>query len=129
MLKGRCLCGAVTFKIEGAINPPVACHCSQCRRQSGHVWACTDVKREALAIDGAEKLTWFQSSETGRRGFCSICGSVLFCDLAQEDAIDVAMGAIDPPTGTMLARHVYVADKGDYYEIADGLPQKERGSG
>lgn len=34
------------------------------------------------------------------------------------------MGAFDSPTGTRLAIHVHVADKGDYYDILDGLPQK-----
>ena len=33
------------------------------------------------------------------------------------------MGAFDTPTGVNLALHIYVADKGDYYEIADVLPQ------
>ncbi len=32
------------------------------------------------------------------------------------------MGAFTAPTGTNLAGHIYVADKGDYYDIADGLP-------
>ena len=27
------------------------------------------------------------------------------------------------PTGTQLDIHIFTADKGDYYEIADGLPQ------
>ncbi len=34
------------------------------------------------------------------------------------------MGAFDGPTHTKLAIHIFVADKGDYYEIADGVPQK-----
>jgi hypothetical protein len=33
------------------------------------------------------------------------------------------MGAFDKPTDTQLGLHIYVADKGDYYDIADGLPQ------
>jgi hypothetical protein len=33
------------------------------------------------------------------------------------------MGAFDAPTGTKLEMHIFVADKGDYYDIADGLPQ------
>jgi len=32
----------------------------------------------------------------------------------------VALGAIDGPTGLALERHIFVADKGDYYEIGDG---------
>lgn len=33
------------------------------------------------------------------------------------------MGAFDSPTGTQLGKHIWVADKGDYYAIGDGLPQ------
>lgn len=32
----------------------------------------------------------------------------------------------DAPTSTRLAMHIFVAEKGDYYEIADGLPQNPR---
>ena len=123
MPNGSCLCGAVSFEVAGALPPPDACHCSQCRRQSGHFWASTDVPRDALTIRGGEHLSWFRSSSRVRRGFCSICGSVLFWDPLERDVIAVAMGAFDPPTGTRLAKHIFTADKGDYYEIADGLPR------
>jgi hypothetical protein len=121
MHKGSCLCGAVTFKVEGDLHAPDACHCSQCRKQSGHYWASTNVSREALKMMGAEKLTWFQSSEKVRRGFCSVCGSFLFWDPPEKDFIAIGMGAFDRPTGTQLAKHIFVADKGDYYDIADPL--------
>jgi hypothetical protein len=71
-------------------------------------------------------VTWFQSSKPVRRGFCSKCGSVLFWDPIEHDVIAIAMGAFDAPTGTHLEKHIFVADKGDYYEIADGLPQEGR---
>jgi hypothetical protein len=125
MPKGFCLCGAVSFDVEGELHPPDACHCRQCRKQSGHVWASSDVPRGSLRIHGAEKLTWFRSSERVRRGFCSTCGSFLFWEPIGKDRIAVAMGALDGPTGTHLAMHIFVAEKGDYYEIADGLPQNE----
>ncbi len=82
--------------------------------------------REALTVTGAEAVRWFQSSEKVRRGFCSICGSFLFWDPPERGRIAIAMGAFDAPTGTRLAHHVFVADKGDYYEIADGLPQNQQ---
>ncbi|SFN58054.1 GFA family protein [Dokdonella immobilis] len=47
-------------------------------------------------------------------------------DRSDHDFIAVAMGALDAPTGTRLAKHIFVADKGDYYEIKDGLPQSDR---
>ncbi len=36
------------------------------------------------------------------------------------------MGAFDPPTSTSLERHIFVAEKGDYYELTDDLPQNPR---
>ena len=125
MHKGSCLCGAVTFDVAGDLPPPDACHCSQCRKHSGHFLASTDVPRAALRVQGSDKVTWFRSSEKVRRGFCSTCGSSLFWDPLHKDWIGIAMGAFDVPTNTKLRIHIHVADKGDYYEIADGLPQNQ----
>jgi hypothetical protein len=55
-----------------------------------------------------------------------VCGSALFWEPAGHDFVAVGMGAFDKPTGVHLEKHIFVADKGDYYEIADGLPQHER---
>lgn len=126
MAKGGCLCGSVRFEVAGELPAPDACHCSQCRRWSGHYWASTDVLRTALTIEGEEHLSWYDSSERVRRGFCSRCGSVLFWDPAGRDRIAIAMGAFDRPTGARLGKHIFVADKGDYYDIGDDLPKIER---
>ena len=125
MHKGSCLCGAVSFEVSGKLGTPDACHCTQCRKQSGHYWASTDVPRDALTIHGADSLSWFRSSEKVRRGFCSTCGSSLFWDPIGKDKIAIAMGAFDKPTGIKLGIHIFVADKGDYYDIMDGLPQNQ----
>jgi len=127
MHEGSCLCGAVTFEVEGALAAPDACHCTQCRKWTGHYLASTDVPRKKLKIiSGADCLHWFQSSEKVRRGFCSRCGASLFfdpLDQAKHDWIGIAMGAFDTPTGTRLALHIFVAEKGDYYTLCDDLPQ------
>jgi hypothetical protein len=44
-------------------------------------------------------------------------------DRHKHDWIGIALGAVDGPTNTKLKIHVFVANKGDYYEITDGLPQ------
>lgn len=127
MHKGSCLCGAVRFEVAGDLPGPDACHCRNCRKASGHYFASTDVKRAALTVQGAEEISWYQSSEKVRRGFCRRCGSPLFWDPpADRDWIGVAMGAFDTPTDTRLKIHIFVADKGDYYDIADGLPQNQQ---
>ena len=123
MPRGSCLCGAVSFVVESELTPPDACHCSQCRKMSGHYWASTDVPRSALTITGEDQLGWYRSSEKVKRGFCRNCGSPLFWDAAGRQNISISMGAFEQPTKTRMEKHIFVPDKGDYYEIADGLPR------
>ena len=78
--------------------------------------------RSSVTIRGDESITWFRI-ENVRRGFCSTCGSSLFFDADGADWIGIGMGAFDTPTDTQLRMHIFVAHKGDYYDISDGLPQ------
>lgn len=126
MHKGSCLCGAVSFEVGGEMRPPIACHCTQCRKTSGHYASFTSVPREKLTLTRDDGLTWYRSSDQARRGFCNRCGSRLFWEMERSDAISVASGALDGPTGLRQSKHIFVASKGDYYEIADGLPQLEK---
>jgi hypothetical protein len=59
------------------------------------------------------------------RGFCRECGSSLFWDPRGKKNISIAAGALDLPTHLKTTRHVWVSQKGDYYEITDNLPQHE----
>jgi len=126
MHKGSCLCGAVRFEVEGELKAPDACHCTQCRKTSGHYFVSTDLPRSAVTVWGEENVTWYRSSEKVRRGFCRTCGSTLFWYPIDKDWTAIALGAFEAPTGTRLKMHIFMADKGDYYEIADGAPQHAR---
>ena len=68
-------------------------------------------------------VTWYQSSDRVRRGFCPTCGSFLFFDALFQDWTAISVGAFDGPTGVKLTHHIYIDNKGNYYDIADGLPQ------
>jgi hypothetical protein len=121
---GGCLCGVVRFKTNGRLREVIACHCSQCRRQSGHFYAATSIEDTGLAVTGGENITWYGASETARRGFCRHCGSALFWKKSHGSAVtSILAGAFDQPSGLKLGHHIFCADKADYYEINDGLPQ------
>jgi hypothetical protein len=122
MTVGSCLCGAVHYRVSGPLRPVIACHCAQCRKASGHHVAATSAPRNAVEVTG--DVTWFRSSDRARRGFCPICGSNLFWDGPGAN-LSIFAGTLDAPTGLQLAGHIYCADKGDYYEIADALPRAE----
>lgn len=124
---GSCLCGAVRFRARGYLRGVIYCHCIQCRKQSGHVYAATNVADDRIDIEGADAITWYRASSEARRGFCHVCGSLLFWKHDQLDTISVMAGAFDLPSGLTAIAHIFTADQGDYYEILDGLPRFERG--
>lgn len=116
--RGSCLCGGVTYTLRGALRGVVACHCTQCRKSSGHYAAATQVAAENAEISGGT-LRWFRSSAEAERGFCSACGSNLFWRRIGNPYISVFAGTIDGPTGLRMERQLYAADAGDYYEVPD----------
>lgn len=116
---GSCLCGAVTYTATGPLRPVIGCHCTQCRKLTGHHVAATSAPRDQIEITG--DLRWFQSSDRARRGFCPTCGSQLFWD-GPGDNLAMMAGTLDSPTGLRLEGHIFTDDKGDYYSVSDGLP-------
>ncbi len=126
---GRCLCGAVVYQIRGPLRGVVNCHWGQCRRTHGNVAAYTSAARADLVLTEDRGLKWYRSSEVARRGFCRDCGASLFSEPLGGDRVAVAAGSIDPPSGLETIGHIFVADKGDYYEIADGLEALSEGHG
>lgn len=125
---GSCLCGAVRFRARGEMREVIACHCTQCRKQTGHYLAATNVADENLTLEGEESLRWYRASSFARRGFCGNCGSVLFWKADSESYTSITAGSFEKPTGLKLTVHIFCADKGDYYDIDDGLPQYAAGS-
>ncbi|WP_347311567.1 GFA family protein [Defluviimonas sp. SAOS-178_SWC] len=113
--RGSCLCGGVAFEAEAPLGDVIACHCSQCRRTSGHFWAGSFVPRARFRLVSAATLRWFRSSPGVDRGFCATCGASLFWRPVDGTEICVAGGALDLPTGLKLAEHWHREDAGDYY--------------
>lgn len=124
MTRGSCLCGGVAFEINGPLRPVVACHCTQCRKQTGHFGAFTACANADLTFTRQDSLAWYRASDVAARGFCKTCGSVLFWKGDGRDYTSIAAGSLDGPTGLALEGHIFCADKGDYYEITGGQYQK-----
>ncbi|WP_274424222.1 GFA family protein [Chelativorans sp. YIM 93263] len=96
---GGCQCGAVRFRVEGALGEPSICHCRMCQKAFGNFYAPLVSVRDA-------KLEWtrgepkrFQSSNHVKRGFCADCGTPLTFEAPGDsaDGIALAIGAFDHP--------------------------------
>lgn len=124
---GGCLCGAVRYEVAGPLRAVVLCHCTQCRRSTGHFMAATAARHRDFRLTSEAQLRWYASSDSARRAFCGRCGSTLFWQGDGRNYISIAAGTLDGATGLPSACHIHVADKGDYYSIDDGLPQSADG--
>ncbi|MEO0401651.1 MAG: GFA family protein [Pseudomonadota bacterium] len=125
-MQGSCLCGGVTYTLTGPLRDSVACHCIQCRKTSGHYVSATQVEPGHLTITSDATLAYYESSPGARRGFCNRCGSSLFWQHDDDNgAVSVMSGTLDGPTGMVTGKHIFTAFKGDYYDIADSIPQRE----
>ena len=124
MMNGSCNCGAIQYRVTGPVWGASNCHCGQCRKQSGNVWASAVVPQSDLTITGEPR--WYASSTDAQRGFCPTCGSFLFWKHNEETSMSFSLGTIDGPTGLTIEKHIFVADKGDYYNIADKVPQHDQ---
>jgi hypothetical protein len=86
-LTGSCLCGDVRIAASGEPLRVGLCHCLDCRKHSGSLFA-------AFAIFPAAAVT--VESETGEyagRHFCPRCGSSVFGRTGDE--VEVSLGALD----------------------------------
>lgn len=122
-ITGKCLCGAVTINVAGPLGSVSYCHCTQCRRQTGLYYAATNAPIDDVQIHGEEYVSRYRASPEAERAFCSVCGSALYWKADGEASISLMAGLFDTPTGLVGGYHIYCADKGDFYEINDGLPQ------
>jgi hypothetical protein len=94
---GGCQCGAVRFRVEGALSDASVCHCRMCQKAAGNFYL------PLVSVRGA-RLTWargepkrFQSSNAVFRGFCGDCGTPLTYEA--PDGVALAIAAFDKPQG------------------------------
>ena len=117
---GGCYCGAVRYRARG-VKDIWYCHCSQCRALTGHFMAAACVARDQFHVDG--DIHWVAVSQTSKHGFCAKCCSPLFWSNSKLRDISIVAGSLDNCTGIEVKGHIFVEEKGDYYQITDELPQ------
>lgn len=119
---GRCECGSVRYQATGPLRDVINCHCSRCRRFTGHHMAATAVAADRLRVLSSETLTWYEPAAGVYYGFCRRCGSSLFWRTDAEPAtVSVTAGTLDQPTGLRTTAAWWVSEVADYHERQAGL--------
>lgn len=122
MPTGSCLCGAVRYRVDGAIGWTSHCHCSMCRKAHGTAFGTYGrVPQEAFHFEsGEEDVVRYVSSPGTTRTFCGRCGSTLQF-LQAEGFVELALGTLDDGAGVEPKAHIHVASKAAWYAIHDDL--------
>ncbi len=129
---GTCLCGSISFEINGKVGPVGQCHCSKCRKVSG-----TDGNavfytstRSFRWLAGEDKISTFEIPDGNgwASHFCSICGSPAPHTDADHKIYFVPAGLLDDDPGFRgYAAHIHVSSKAPWVAITDDAPQYAEG--
>jgi len=130
-IEGGCNCGAVRYVLTAEPQVVAACHCSNCRRQSGAAFSVNlVVPLDAMEVTG-ELASYADhdtaSGKTVHRQYCGSCGSPIrsLLDSAPEIAA-VKAGTADEPGRFAPAVHVWTSSALPWVHIPDNLPQFPR---
>ena len=126
MYSGSCLCGSISYRIEGELSEFGYCHCQSCRKASGSAYGANiGVARSDLRLeDPKHHLKEFESSPGKIRTFCAQCGSPLFAYLkATPGLVRIRLGSLDSDLGKTAKAHTFVGDKADWDVIEGSIPQ------
>lgn len=85
---GSCLCGRVRYSVNADPIRIGLCHCMDCRKESGSVFATFGIwPRHAFEMSG--DVRYYEG-----RGFCAFCGSRVFNQL-DDPEVEIRVGSLD----------------------------------
>lgn len=136
LIRGRCLCGAVRFRLLPPTDFVAHCHCTSCRLSHGAPFVTwTSVPKERFSFEAGESgIAWYRSSRYVEWGFCRTCGASMLYRAVETghpeapklDRVYVTAGSLVTPLDRVPAAHVSYEEHLPWVRVPDGLP-KHRG--
>ena len=109
---GRCLCGAVRWRLDQRPLAVNACHCMDCKKTTGATNVVMLIaKNEAFSSTG-ETQTYRKRADSGRESDihrCATCGCRVFHhNLASQALVFINAGTLDDPFWAIPTSHIWV---------------------
>ena len=122
-VRGSCLCGEVTFEIEGPMPRLDQCHCSLCRKQGGSAsnTGLIVAAGKFRWMGGEALITEWQKASGFRSHFCSRCGAPVPNPLRDTGFVWVPAGLLDDGESLEIAGQLYIDSRASW--------DRARGSG
>jgi hypothetical protein len=128
---GGCQCGDIRYEITGEPRMLVACHCTDCQRQSGSAFGMSLVVAESdFRILQGEVKTSSSRSAAGRAklgAFCPRCGTRIYHKPEWRRAsVSVKPGTLDDTRWLNPDMHIWTSSKQRWVVIPEGVECHER---
>ncbi|WP_321788298.1 MULTISPECIES: GFA family protein [Paraburkholderia] len=120
-----CVCGQLTATTLGAPIGVAVCHCHDCQRRTGSVFAAqARFPVKAVAIAGVSH-TFIRVGDGGSKStfhFCPTCGATVFyTNEEREESIIVTVGSFADPTFPAPTFSVYEERMHAWVEMPAGI--------
>ena len=126
MLKGSCLCGAVSYEADVESPQSMQCFCRHCQKSTGSQSAVFFVAPDAqFQLTGSPKsyVATAESGGTVERFFCGECGSQLFSQVsAMPGASFVKLGSLDDPSAVAPQANIWTKSKPSWALVGEDTP-------
>lgn len=126
---GRCLCGAVTFKLSAEPLATRICWCRDCQHLAANGTVNVLVPAESLVIAGAlsEHIMKADSGNQITRQFCPRCGTHLFAKSSGRPQFRVVRtGNLDDPSSVRPGVNIWAASAPGWACLDPALERVER---
>jgi hypothetical protein len=127
ILSGGCQCGQVRYKAD--IQPETAhlCHCRMCQKAAGNYFMpLASAPKASFKVTGG--ISWFQSSEPVRRGFCAKCGTPLIYDPVGSPNWSITLGSLDAPAAVAPTHESGIEGRMPWFGPLSGVHQEVSGA-
>lgn len=124
---GGCLCGSITYICEADPALIMNCHCRDCRKAMGGVYATTMfVPEDKVRINGFPR-TFNHGADSGSgmtKLFCENCGSQLFTkNTNRPGTLGIRAGSVDDTAVIRPSANIYTGSAVPTTPLDNQLPQ------
>ncbi|ASJ73094.1 GFA family protein [Granulosicoccus antarcticus] len=127
-IKGGCLCGEVQYESTAEPLMVAACHCTNCRKQSGTAFSMNiGVPADSVSVTGGSLTTYEDAGASGEpvlRKFCNKCGSPILTNLKAADGVSfIKAGTLDDSSWVVPGAEIWCDSKASWGSLGEALPK------
>ncbi len=126
---GRCLCGAVSFKLATEPLATRLCWCRDCQHLAANGTVNMLVAADGLSVSGtlSEHMKTADSGNEVTRQFCPSCGTHLFAKSSARPAFRVVrVGTLDDPSSVQPSINIWAASAPSWACLDPALERVEQ---